>query len=315
MYKILARYQKNIIMMLLSLGTVFVNFCSAQTREMFWCDYYRFATVFISYQDTITKKMNKSTGFMVNNYQNDSTRILVFCRHILGNTSHFDIKAPLRLMLQSGDTVMSTAVQRIRIVDTNGVRLWRALSDTHVDIAVVETGSAWKYANPGEKVIDKHHIEMDTSCFANKYELYEGDFVYFTGYPLGLAGEISPFPMTRFGVIASLHGEEILKRRLFIIDGSGFSGSSGSPVVLAPISIVQSPYVIGGGKKLIGVQIGYKDMYPVVDSMALIENKKTGIVDTMIIRFQTKENSHLMVVAPVELIRKTLALIDPEWNK
>lgn len=293
---------------------LWVGVCFAQLPELSWIEQYKLSTTHITYRDTITQRMQKSTGFIAFSYKSDSLNYLVFNRHFIGNTLHLDIKVPLRLLLQSGKIIMSTAVQRVSLYDSKGNRLWKALPDALVDIAVLEIPTLWNFANPGENVIDKQFRRLPKSIFADKNEIHEGDFVYFTGYPLGLAGRISPYPITRFGIIASVHGEEILGRKLMIVDGSGFPGGSGSPVFLAPFNMTKDTISIGGGKKLIGIQVGFKNMQPVVDSLAIIKNKESATEDTVEITFQTNENSHLMVVAPAYLIKRTLALLDPEWG-
>jgi hypothetical protein len=293
---------------------LWVGVCFAQFPELSWLDQYKFSTTHITYRDTIAQGMRKSTGFIAYGYKSDSLNYLVFNRHFIRNTLHLDIKIPLRLLLQSGKIIMSTAVQRVFLYDSNGNRLWKALPDTLVDIAVLEIPKSWKIATPGENVVDRQCRQLPKSIFADMGEIYEGAFVYFTGYPLGLAGRISPYPITRFGIIASVHGEEILGRKLIIVDGSGFPGGSGSPVFLSPFNMAKDTISFGGGKKLVGIQVGFKDMRPVVDSVAVIKNRKNATQDTVEITFRTNENSHLMVVAPAYLIKKTLALFDPEWS-
>jgi hypothetical protein len=56
--------------------------------------------------------------------------------------------------------------------------------------------------------------------------------VVFVGYPDGLFDEVNYLPLTRRGITASPPTADFNGRPVFLIDGSVFPGSSGSPVLI-----------------------------------------------------------------------------------
>lgn len=84
----------------------------------------------------------------------------------------------------------------------------------------------------------------------NKTESKIGDQINVIGYPAGIRHRMTNFPIIRSGIISSMIGEELQdevkspdgKRRKrilrgFLVDGAIIPGSSGSPVVLPPVSV------------------------------------------------------------------------------
>jgi Trypsin-like peptidase domain len=78
------------------------------------------------------------------------------------------------------------------------------------------------------------------------WDIKIGDEINVVGYPDGIRHETTNFPIIRSGIISSMMGENLDKPpdgksrkrvlRGFLVDGGTVPGSSGSPVVLPPIS-------------------------------------------------------------------------------
>jgi hypothetical protein len=82
------------------------------------------------------------------------------------------------------------------------------------------------------------------------WDIKSGDQINVIGYPAGIRHRMTNFPIIRSGIISSMIGEELEdeyksldgKRRKrilrgFLVDGAIIPGSSGSPVVLPPVSL------------------------------------------------------------------------------
>jgi hypothetical protein len=82
------------------------------------------------------------------------------------------------------------------------------------------------------------------------WDIKIGDQINVIGYPAGIRHRMTNFPIIRSGIISSMIGEELEdeckyrdgKRRKrilrgFLVDGAIIPGSSGSPVVMPPVSL------------------------------------------------------------------------------
>ncbi len=291
------------------------NLCHADSLQLSWIEIFRNSTAFITAMDTSTNKTLTGTGFIA--YYNDSINdiYLVTNRHILQGNHVISFQLPLFLHTIKGDTVLRSARQWIDLFDSKGNRRWKALEDTTIDIAAIRIKNEWKYDSPKVKVIDFKAYALPFSFFADSGMVNDdltGSFVYFAGYPLGFHGQVSPYPLIRFGFISSVHGKELFGKDAIIVDGSGFSGSSGSPVCTWAVNYTKNGLDFSRKPKLIGIIDSYYS-YPdaILDNDAEITDDNK--VDTVGILFKTKENVHLINVQPIHLIRRTLALFDKRW--
>ena len=103
-----------------------------------------------------------------------------------------------------------------------------------VDVTVTDT--SWTPKQPKQIDYEKFRSGMDSltreECV--KKRLYEGDEVFFVGFPTGWVPGRQDHPIVRSGVLAQIQGWIDEDHDTFLVDGSGFPGNSGGPVILKP---------------------------------------------------------------------------------
>jgi len=148
-------------------------------------------------------------------------------------------------MMEGGDVVPKRGVLPLAYED--GSRRWREHSDPDVDVLAFDvTALITSFPNVQRKM-------ADYSTFANEAKLAEhdiaiGDDVLAIGYPIGLRQGKTNHPIVRSGTIATQIGipfQDFVEEnghqrprtvRGFLVDGATVPGSSGSPVILKPVS-------------------------------------------------------------------------------
>jgi len=148
---------------------------------------------------------------------------------------------------RNGEIVAEYVNYPIRYV--NGKPAWRGHGNTDVDVLAIDATPlidgwdelSWKHARysafAGKKLINKHQITA-------------GDEVVVVGYPLGLRQGKTNYPLVRQGMLSTrvdenLHDEDSGRTlRAFLIDGATVPGSSGSPVLLKPVTKIDPEHGI-----------------------------------------------------------------------
>lgn len=118
--------------------------------------------------------------------------------------------------------------------------------------------------------------------------LSEGDAVFTLGFPTGWRPGRQDYPIVRHGVLAQVQGWLNEDHETFLVDGSGFPGNSGGPV----ITVLQSVKVVGGGHGSRAAMIG------MVSTSKLFPIATGGQ--------ELNESAHLIEVIPTEAIDETI---------
>ena len=140
--------------------------------------------------------------------------------------------------------------------------------------------------------------------------LYEGDGVFIIGFPTGWRAGSKDYPIVRYGVLAQVQGWYDGDHTTFLIDGSGFGGNSGGPVV-------NKPDIVGVGdtqpvqtSKLLGMVARVSQELKKIQEIELEQSalhsndendekaKTTGVM----------QHTDLITVIPVDLIEETAVL-------
>lgn len=126
--------------------------------------------------------------------------------------------------------------------------LWREHSDPAVDVLAIDVVPLF---NAHKELANKFVPESFFADAArrNAMDITAGDEIIVVGYPSGIRQGKTNLPLIRQGIIASRIGEELHEEvqqaagppktrvtRGFLIDGGTIPGSSGSPVVLKPVT-------------------------------------------------------------------------------
>ena len=140
--------------------------------------------------------------------------------------------------------------------------------------------------------------------------LYEGDGVFIIGFPTGWRPGSKDYPIVRYGVLAQVQGWYDGDHTTFLIDGSGFGGNSGGPVVNKPdIAGIGDTQPVQTSKLLGMVARVSQELKKIqeieLEQMALHSNdengdkaKATGVM----------QHTDLITVIPVDLIEETVVL-------
>jgi hypothetical protein len=242
-------------------------------------------------EDGKTEYVPVGTAFLVDY---NGFNVLVTCKHILNS-------ADLNKLFLSFNT-QDHQIHRIPFNTlSNNLINWVIDTRPEIDIAIILLPLDF----------DKWDIrKLPLNMFSSYEELYEGDELFFLGFPLGIKSLSGIHPLVRQGIIAFKH-----EGGPFLIDAHVYPGNSGSPVFLKPSVIdfdAKGNVTVGNVKppKLIGIISSY---IPYVDPCISVQTNRA--------RITFEENSGLAEVFPVDLImnliqsqffQKMLEGADPE---
>ncbi len=192
------------------------------------------------------------TGFLVSRQISDTqSRIfLVSNKHVLNQNPTLrlqatEVKVYLNYRESDGNVVGKQLILPLQFGD--GSNRWREHPDRDVDVIAFDVTQIF---------VEHPQVERKWATYADiadrekikEFEITIGEEVMVIGYPKGLKQGNTNFPLVRAGLIATRIGDSLIdeveengsKRprtvRGVLIDGATIPGSSGSPVVLKPIS-------------------------------------------------------------------------------
>lgn len=145
-------------------------------------------------------------------------------------------------------------------------------------------------------VLEKHNVQYMALAHGYTREgamaasLLEGDGVFIIGFPHGWKEGRHDYPVVRHGVLAQIRGWYNQEHQTFLVDGSGFGGNSGGPVVTKPEMSAVS---------------GFANAY-------ITESKLIGMVSQVTRELASGQHSDLVVVVPVDSIEETIELAKAE---
>lgn len=207
---------------------------------------------------------DSGTGFLVSRQTNkDQAKIfLVSNKHVLNSDPNFrlqasEMKVHLNYRGLDGNLIGKKALLPLNFHD--GSKIWREHPDRDVDVIAFDVT---------QLLIENPQIEKKWATYSDfadtqkidEMEITIGEEVMVIGYPSGLKQGRTNFPLVRSGIIATRIGDPFideikekgtLRQRVvrgFLVDGATIPGSSGSPVVLKPITgrVVKGVLQLGG---------------------------------------------------------------------
>lgn len=193
------------------------------------------------------------TGFLVSRKIDGNKRKIFLCtnKHVLNRNKKQREKAEkitcyINVEKQDG-TIVGEKID-LRLIFDNGIKRWKEHPDDSVDVLVFDVSDlivnipsmVRKWANydlfADEKILKEQDITI-------------GEDIMVIGYPMGFTQGDTNFPIVRQGIIASQIGQKFIEKtkdkqgnittniyRGFLIDGGLIPGSSGSPVILKPVT-------------------------------------------------------------------------------
>jgi len=193
-------------------------------------------------------------------------KTIITCRHVIEN--HIVL---YRSKFKNGRIHRKIIGEEIPEIGTT--TSWIFHQDDNIDLA----------ACPVPEIKDSRDLCFSTEYFGNTDELYEGDEVFYFGFPLGVGAELATphHPILRTGSIAQKRETD-----KFLIEANVFPGSSGSPVFFQ--NDQESLRFIG----ILKSYIPYEDV---------AVSRQTGLV-----RVIFQENSGLASVIDIKCVKEIL---------
>ena len=150
---------------------------------------------------------------------------LVTCKHVVEDISKTSQYVMARLNSQAPDRMVTFEIP----IQLHSDPRWHY--HPTADIAVVATsppdlegkGLRWQTFLAGRNSFERQTL-MDIG-------LCEGEEIFMLGFPSGWRSAKQDYPIVRGGVLAQLRGWLEGAHDTFMIDGSGFPGNSGGPIV------------------------------------------------------------------------------------
>lgn len=193
----------------------------------------------------------RGTGFCVGRSAGpDQWRVfLVSNKHVLGEDlakRKALTSVKLHINVKVGDGIVGAIVD-YPVTDSNGTRC-REHADMEVEVFVIDVTPLFVSR---KDIANKFAPEELFALAAKRRELdiSAGEEIVTVGYPSGIRQGRTNSPLIRQGIIATRIGEELheevplpgggvktRKSRAFLIDGATIPGSSGSPVILKPVT-------------------------------------------------------------------------------
>ena len=203
------------------------------------------ATLLIETQD------GRGTGFLVGrpSGENEWRIFIVTNKHVIDeDASKRQAMTSVRLHINVNDagTIVGNVVDYPLVINSD--HIWREHADSDIDVLAINAVPLFKLLNN----IANKFVPEDQFAVASKrqeLDITAGEEIVVVGYPSGIRQGKTNSPVIRQGIIATRIGEELheeesdgsggVKIRIsrgFLIDGGTIPGSSGSPVILKPVT-------------------------------------------------------------------------------
>ena len=136
-----------------------------------------------------------------------------------------------------------------------------------------------------------------------QFGLSEGDGVFILGFPVGWREGKQDYPVVRHGVLAQVQGWFSGDHDTFLVDGSGFPGNSGGPVVTVPQVAAITGTRLNSRSDLIGMVSKGKNY-------KIMPKEPHGLEEwaDLIKQLGLRESADLIEVVPVDAIDETIQL-------
>ena len=140
--------------------------------------------------------------------------------------------------------------------------------------------------------------------------LSEGDEIFMLGFPIGWRPGSHDYPITRQGVLAQIQGWFKTDHDTFLLDGSGFPGNSGGPVITKPqilavhgSSMVNSSLLIGMVPERRLSKVAGNEAVMVQETADLVVVTPMDAINEAIEFAMSKENQYQVYQSQIEALR------------
>jgi hypothetical protein len=222
------------------------------------------------------------TGFYFNfdTSRTTSIPVIVTNNHVIKNAISGEIT--FRIASKSGTPEMTTYALRLN----NFEKYWIKHPDTSIDLCVLPLADIFRDLK--KKQINIFFYPLTIKMIpsdAEWSEFFAIQSIKMVGYPNGLWDTINHLPILRTGVTATPIYYNYNGKNLFLIDSPCFPGSSGSPVLVYDVGLIQDRHALYPGNRtyLLGVMYAGPQM-TVQGEIELVKGPidKSAIVNTNI---------------------------------
>lgn len=260
-------------------------------------EHYIDSVVAIGIADSKGDKSWIGTGFLYGDLlkvtedkRNTYTLYLVTNKHVIEDLSEVLVKFNPQTDQSSKDFKLSLKNP------SSGDLQWVGHPDPDIDVAVIilnhdvltKAGMKFKFFQSDKNIL--------TSDIMQKHSLFEGNFIYVLGFPMGMLSSDRQYVFARTGIISRIKDLYEKRSKDYVVDATVFPGNSGGPVISKIENMALKGTQAFNKSCLIGVikaYIPYRDV-----AYSLQTNKP---------RITFEENSGLSLVEPVERIIETIA--------
>ena len=216
---------------------------------------------------------------------------LVTCKHVVQIEGYGLIEAMVRMNKSEG------GMQRFKIREDDGPQ-WTFHPEG--DVAVIPTswpdledkGVAWEIFAKDRNALRRNQVAA--------LGFTEGDEVFVLGFPTGWRAGEKDYPIVRHGMLAQIQGWLNQDHNTFLVDGAGFPGNSGGPVVTKPPCKANQPQ-----SWLIGMVSARPPGFAPASVYAIDRSKnKMILIDNLV----AEEAVDLIKVIPMDTIDETIEI-------
>jgi len=215
----------------------------------------------------------KGTGFLVAR-KIEQEKIKVFLctnKHVLNIKKELRdnaTKVILHLNVKEVGGKILGKPYELALIWPDGGKRWKEHPETDIDVLVLDVTDLIVTLPDMEKKWADYSLFVDTKVLSEQ-DITIGEEVMVVGYPLGFKQGDTNFPIIRQGIVASQIGKKFIEESIdkdgnkksrvlrgFLIDGGVIPGSSGSPVILKPVTgrFVGNKIVMGAAQPyLLGI--------------------------------------------------------------
>ena len=228
-------------------------------------------------------------GLTKHGFENGQLRLwLVTCAHVVKNIDASDEYNAVLVKMNRSSNLETTSFG-IPLSEPDEVQWY---CHPYKDIAVIR-GSP-KILE--EVDVDWEAFQYETNALTKSQfiekKIIEGEEVLMAGFPTGWREGRSDYPIVRFGVLAQIQGWLNDDHDTFLVDGSGFPGNSGGPVLMRMTRVSNDRKDLMHYKSLIGM-VSESSLHPIV------KERNSNIVS---------ESADIVEVVPVDAINETIQM-------
>jgi len=241
-----------------------------------------FVSVAVRVKTTPTGKIG--TGFLTKIDGDDARVMLTTNEHLVDGASELYLTVPIGRTSNAAATLLSFSVPFSR----DSAQQTYIPHQMDLALIIIDKASMKSSANDSTTA---HFSSLPYSYYATLDNLFAGQAVVFSGYPLGLTVH-GGRALLRTGSIAGVDTAQ----DIIYLDADAFGGSSGSPVFIDFGSQANVQFFKTHNQMLVGMVTGY------------VFEKKPLTTESGPLPIEQKENTGIAIVIPAETIREEAEL-------